>query len=150
MDWPLTSATTPLPGATSVVRVTLTNSAILPPLLGGVEVQVKVEQGFDQWLVLTLNLSLILDILHVPCGRLIFFSKLPMDAWGWPPAPAFVPRIPSASLAAISLNAVAWGDVGLATTIGIPVSPPALMAGSIGIRPKNGIPSFSRARSPPP
>src|SRR5262245_17015282 len=51
---------------------------------------------------------------------------------------------------AISLNAADWGEAGSATTIGVPESPPSRMAGSRGIRPRNGTPSLAAARSPPP
>ena len=42
------------------------------------------------------------------------------------------------------------GDAGSATTIGLPESPPSRIAGSIGTRPRNGIPSLAAALSPPP
>src|SRR5438445_264058 len=58
--------------------------------------------------------------------------------------------IRAAILEAMSMKALACGESGFATTRGRPISPPTLMAGSIGTRPRNGMPSLSAARSPPP
>ena len=51
---------------------------------------------------------------------------------------------------AIFIKAFDWGLSGLDSTIGFPVSPPALISASIGISPNNCVSCFSHSFATPP